>query len=72
MRTYTTSQGDMWDRIAPKMYPLVGGEMQMHVLLAANPEYRDTVIFPANVQLTIPDVEKPPSAVNLPPWKRKG
>lgn len=71
MRTYTTSQGDVWDMIALHMYPDSGGEKLMHELLAANPQHRETVVFPANVVLNVPDVETPAS-VNLPPWKRRG
>lgn len=69
MRTYTTSQGDQWDMIAFRMYPKVGREYLMDVLLAENPDHINTVIFPANVLLRIPDVSAP-GVVDLPPWKR--
>ncbi|KUO72715.1 MAG: phage tail protein [Desulfosporosinus sp. BRH_c37] len=64
--TYTTEQGDMWDGISFKVYQ---SEYYMTDLIEANPQYRETVIFPANVVLVIPEVS-PPVPRNLPPWKR--
>lgn len=66
MREYITSLGDTWDMIAYKMY---GNERQMSVLLEANPTYRETVIFPADVVIKVPEVAASSSMV-LPPWKR--
>lgn len=63
---YTTVQGDMWDSIAKKVY---SDEYLMHYLMDANPKQIATVIFPAGVTLTIPDIPVN-SAVNLPPWRR--
>ena len=51
------------------MYPKIGAEKLMDVLLEANPEYMHTVIFPANVALNIPDVNVPVIS-SLPAWKR--
>ena len=67
-RTYRTTQGDTWDLIAFRMYPNIGGEKLMDVLLTANTDYRDIAIFPANVPLSIPDVSVPVVS-SLPPWK---
>ena len=69
MRTYRTEQGDTWDLIALRMYPSIGAEKLMDVLLNANPEHIHTVIFPANVILNIPDVDVPVIS-SLPAWKR--
>lgn len=69
MSTYRTEQGDMWDLIALRMYPSIGAEKLMDVLLEANPEHIHTVIFPANVILNIPEVSVPVIS-NLPAWKR--
>ena len=69
MKTYRTVQGDAWDIIALKMYPNLGAEKLMHTLLQANPEYQETVVFGANITLTIPDVDIPVVST-LPPWKR--
>ena len=64
--TYTTVQGDMWDLIA---YQQMGNEMYMAILMAANIRYREVVVFPAGVQLTIPTVSTPVGSL-LPPWKQ--
>ena len=69
MKTYRTVQGDTWDLIALKMYPKIGGEKLMDVLIEYNEKYIDTVIFPANVILNIPDVNIP-VITSLPAWKR--
>ena len=69
MITYTTKQGDTWDLIALKMYPTIGGEKLMDVLLEHNPAHIHTVVFSANVILNIPDVEVPVVS-SLPAWKR--
>lgn len=64
--TYETMQGDMWDMIAYKLY---GTESGMNVLLEANQQYADTVIFPAGIRLIIPEYTEPlPNT--LPPWRR--
>ena len=63
---YKTVQGDTWDIISKKVY---GTEMQMHVLIASNPEVRDVVIFPAGVELQTPAITET-AAETLPPWKR--
>ena len=67
--TYRTIQGDTWDLIALRMYPKIGAEKLMDVLLEANPEHMHTVIFPANVILNIPEVDVPIIS-SLPAWKR--
>ena len=69
-RTYRTVQGDTWDLIALRMYPKLGGEKLMDVLLEANSAWRDIVIFSANVMLAVPDVAEPVISP-LPPWKRR-
>ena len=69
MTTYITVQGDTWDLIALRMYPKIGAEKLMDILLEANPDYMHTVIFPANVALNIPDVDVPIIS-SLPAWKR--
>ncbi|WP_025847597.1 tail protein X [Paenibacillus ehimensis] len=63
---YTTIQGDMWDGIAKKV---LGAEKHMTLLIEANPEYRETVIFPAGIALVIPAIAAPITS-QLPPWKR--
>lgn len=68
---YVTLLGDMWDGIAYKVY---GGstdrpELLMDILLEANQTHRQTVIFPAGVTLTIPEIPENISTF-LPPWLR--
>lgn len=65
-KTYITSQGDMWDGIAYKLY---GTEAGMNALLEANQERADIAVFPSGVVLAVPDYT-PPAAENLPPWRR--
>lgn len=65
---YTTTQGDTWDGIAFRLW---GRERLMHLLVQANPDHADTLIFPAGVTLAVPEVD--PSATiqpvsELPPW----
>ncbi len=67
MKTYTTVQGDMWDSIAQRE---LGDEKYTDLLIAANLEHHDTLIFSAGIVLEIPDVDKTPEADTLPPWKR--
>lgn len=65
-KTYTTIQGDMWDLIAKRLYD---DEAVLNVLLAANPAYIDTVVFPAGVVLVVPEYTAPVTSI-LPPWRR--
>ena len=65
-KTYITSQGDMWDSIAYKLY---GTEAGMNALLEANQEAARTVVFPSGVVLAVPDYT-PPVTDTLPPWRR--
>ena len=69
MRKYKTIQGDTWDLIALKFYSKVGAEKLMDILIDSNSEYVNTVIFPANVILNIPDADIP-VITSLPAWKR--
>jgi len=65
-KTYITTSGDKWDLIAKKT---LGNEMHMNALMQANIRHRNTFIFPAGIELVIPDIPaKPPEG--LPPWKR--
>ena len=69
MKTYRTIQGDTWDLIALKMYPKIGGEKLIDILLEYNTEYMNFVILPANIILNVPDILEP-VVLNLPAWKR--
>lgn len=70
MKTYVTKQGDIWDHIAYILYPDVGREMCMAVLLDANQRHRDVAIFPSGVELQAPEIDAP-IVSSLPPWKKR-
>ena len=65
MGTYTTTQGDMWDSIALRLY---GAESLMHILIDANLQYRNIVVFPANYVLNVPAVSRE-ARIDFPPWR---
>ena len=65
-RVYKTIQGDTWDGIAVKVY---GDEKYMNEWLEANQAYREIIIFPANVSLSLPDIQTQTTTI-LPPWKK--
>lgn len=68
MKTYKTVQGDMWDSIA---YQQLGSEIYAEQLMQVNQQYREIYIFPANMVLQLPEIERTAqSSNNLPPWKR--
>lgn len=64
--TYTTTQGDMWDLIAKRLY---NDEASLNVLLEANQQYADIVVFPAGIVLEVPEYTTPVTSM-LPPWRR--
>ncbi len=66
MKTYTTTQGDMWDLIALRVY---GRETAMAELLKANPAHHAIMVFPAGIKLICPDINRAVSYA-LPPWRR--
>jgi phage tail protein X len=65
---YTTVEGDTFDSIAFEFYT---EEKLASVIIQANPEYCDVLIFKAGINLNIPviseDAETPGTA---PPWRR--
>lgn len=63
-RTYTTIQGDTWDKIAFKVY---GVESYAHYLMQSNYEHLETLIFSAGTVLQVPAVPEEQSG-DLPPW----
>jgi len=65
-KTYVTVQGDMWDVIA---HQEMGSTSHTDKLITANMARCNTFIFPAGVELTIPDVPTPPPG-GMPPWKQ--
>nr|DAP82598.1 MAG TPA: tail protein [Caudoviricetes sp.]DAQ19446.1 MAG TPA: tail protein [Caudoviricetes sp.] len=66
MNEYKTLQGDTWDLIA---FNKLGGEQYTDRLIEANLNYREYVVFPANITLVLPEIQTPKTMI-LPPWKR--
>jgi phage tail protein X len=67
MTVYNTVQGDTWDWVSKKVY---SDEGHVGLLVTANPEHRNTALFSAGVELTIPELPPPPIASSLPPWRQ--
>lgn len=68
MTKYTTSQGDTWDMIAFSVY---GSHGYTSMLIEANPDYINIVIFGAGIVLTVPEISTAQQISALaPPWKR--
>jgi len=65
MDKHITTQGDMWDSISLRLY---GSEYFMHLLIEANPQYREIVVFPANCELLVPEVNRE-ERITFPPWR---
>ena len=66
MSKYTTIQGDTWDMIA---FNKLGGEEYTNLLIKENSKYINMTIFPAGVEITLPEITAAKSS-KLPPWKR--
>ena len=52
-----------------RIFSSIGAEKLTDILIEANPAHVHTVIFSANIELNIPDVEVP-VITSLPAWKR--
>lgn len=63
---YKTVSGDTFDMIALDFFD---NEVKASVIISANPDYADVIIFEANVTLKIPIITRT-QATTLPPWKR--
>ena len=56
----------MWDLIAKRLY---NEEASLNVLLEANQQYADIVVFPAGIVLEVPEYTAPVTSMLL-PWRR--
>ncbi len=63
---YKTLQNDTFDSIALDFYD---DEKLSNNIIQANPKYSKYILFPANIELKIPIIEKVVNST-LPPWKR--
>lgn len=61
---YITRQGDMWDQIA---YEQIGSESYMGLLIQSNPHLIDYVVFPAGIEIQIPEVDD--DQTEYPSWR---
>lgn len=66
MNTYRTMQGDTWDMIAFKVYG-AGYESQAGEIMKNNPELLDFFVFPAGINVNIPELAE--DMGDLPPWR---
>ena len=67
MKTYTTKQDDKWDLIALQQY---GSKSYVDRLMMSNTEHVGIYLFPAGVQINIPEIDSSGLNILLPPWKR--
>ena len=68
MQIYTTVLGDMFDSIAKQFY---GNERRMDVLISANPEHMETVLFSAGTVIRLPELSAEKRRQDtLPPWRK--
>lgn len=65
--TYLTSDGDTFDILAFVFYddPLLS-----NVIIDANPDYADVLIFDESVELKIPEISTVSVPTTLPPWRQ--
>lgn len=66
-KIYMTREGDTFDLLALSLY---GHENKASVLIQANPDYCDVLIFDAGITLVVPEVAPTASPSTLPPWRR--
>lgn len=64
---HITVQGDTFDALALEYYD---DEKQASVIIQANLDHCDTLIFEAGVELVIPDKAEATPPATLPPWRR--
>lgn len=64
----TTVEGDTFDALALEFY---SDEKQAGLIIQANLDYCDVLIFEAGVELQIPIVEFVDLPETLPPWRRE-
>lgn len=66
---YLTADGDTFDLLALRNY---GEEQLSSVIIQANPEHADVLIFEQKITIQIPEIENIETPETLPPWRRAG
>lgn len=64
---HTTVKGDMFDTLALQYYD---EEKLASLIMQANPDYCDVLIFDEGIELIIPDAPATALPETLPPWRR--
>lgn len=64
---YTARAGDTWDQISYMAYMYT--ERYADLVLKANPEYSDVVIFEGGEVVKVPIVDTVDTPETLPPWR---
>ena len=66
--TYTTQAGDTFDLLSLDMYD---DEKMAEVIIAANPDYSDTIIFAGGIDLKLPILDgEVEIGEAVAPWRR--
>ena len=66
-RAYTCRAGESWDLLAGQAY---GTETMASVIISANPDLADVVLFDGGEVIDLPLVDRVESPDTLPPWRR--
>lgn len=66
-RQHKTVEGETFDGMALEAYD---DEMLSTLIIEANPDYADVLIFEAGIALRIPIVAEVKTPDTLPPWRR--
>lgn len=66
-KIYRTIQNDTFDAVAFRIY---GDEHLCSMLMNANPDYMDVLLFEPGIELNLPDYSPKPKEADLPPWMR--
>lgn len=64
---YTTRAGDSFDQLALQLY---NDEKMAHLIIEANPDYADVVIFEECVPIMLPIFDDTALPETLAPWRR--
>ena len=64
---YTTRAGDSFDQLALQLY---NDEKMAHLIIEANPDYADVVIFEECVPIVLPIFDDTALPETLAPWTR--